>query len=226
VAAPDVADGLRDWGDVEVELERCVRGAGDLEGLRAGLGQALGRLRALWKTYGAATNLTSRLTDTALDAQMRDALSALCCVMRAGAVLSGSWVDVGSGGGFPGLVVAAAWPGPVVLVEPRGRRAAFLELACGALGRGGVVVERSSWERSTWNGRGASRPPGGARGAPAVLSARAVWAPDRWAEIAAATLDGRGRLVVHGRPASLSGWEPVAVGEPPTSAVSVWRRPG
>ncbi len=38
----------------------------------------------------------------------------------------GCWVDVGTGAGFPGMVVALATDRPVVLVEPRRMRADFL----------------------------------------------------------------------------------------------------
>ena len=42
--------------------------------------------------------------------------------------LSGSWIDVGSGAGFPGLVIAALAPSQsVYLVEPRRKRADFLQ---------------------------------------------------------------------------------------------------
>jgi 16S rRNA (guanine527-N7)-methyltransferase len=41
---------------------------------------------------------------------------------------TGRWVDVGSGAGFPGLVLAAMYPGCAVdLVESRKKRAVFLE---------------------------------------------------------------------------------------------------
>lgn len=44
-------------------------------------------------------------------------------------------VDVGSGAGLPGIVIAACLPGSLVhLVERRRRRVAFLELAAAALG--------------------------------------------------------------------------------------------
>ena len=38
----------------------------------------------------------------------------------------GRWLDIGTGGGFPGLAVAIATDGPMMLVEPRKKRAAFL----------------------------------------------------------------------------------------------------
>lgn len=39
----------------------------------------------------------------------------------------GLWLDIGTGGGFPGMVVALLRHEPVLLVEPRRRRAAFLQ---------------------------------------------------------------------------------------------------
>ncbi|KTW17934.1 16S rRNA (guanine(527)-N(7))-methyltransferase RsmG [Sphingomonas sanguinis] len=46
----------------------------------------------------------------------------------------GQWVDIGTGGGFPGMVVALAWPGRMALVEPRKRRADFLRECAERLG--------------------------------------------------------------------------------------------
>ncbi|MEK9212197.1 16S rRNA (guanine(527)-N(7))-methyltransferase RsmG [Sphingomonas sp. 2378] len=46
----------------------------------------------------------------------------------------GQWVDIGTGGGFPGMVVALAWPGRMALVEPRKRRADFLRDCADKLG--------------------------------------------------------------------------------------------
>ena len=37
-----------------------------------------------------------------------------------------TWLDVGTGGGFPGIVVALLRRAPVVMIEPRKRRAQFL----------------------------------------------------------------------------------------------------
>lgn len=50
-----------------------------------------------------------------------------------------TWLDIGTGGGFPGVVVALCWPGTVTLVEPRRKRAAFLADAVAALGLGATV---------------------------------------------------------------------------------------
>lgn len=47
---------------------------------------------------------------------------------------NGVWLDIGSGAGFPGLVVALLTRRPVWLVEPRKRRADFLEACAAELG--------------------------------------------------------------------------------------------
>ena len=53
---------------------------------------------------------------------------------------AGRWLDIGTGGGFPGMVVALVRGGPVDLVEPRRRRADFLSLCVARLGLGGQVA--------------------------------------------------------------------------------------
>ena len=46
----------------------------------------------------------------------------------------GNWLDIGTGAGFPGLVVALLTDRPIWLVEPRKRRADFLRVSCETLG--------------------------------------------------------------------------------------------
>ncbi|MFA5970407.1 MAG: 16S rRNA (guanine(527)-N(7))-methyltransferase RsmG [Sphingomonas sp.] len=46
----------------------------------------------------------------------------------------GPWVDIGTGAGFPGMVVALLTDQPVMLVEPRRKRAEFLQGAAQHLG--------------------------------------------------------------------------------------------
>lgn len=73
----------------------------------------------------------------------------------------GDWLDIGTGAGFPGLVVAALTDRLVHLVEPRRRRADFLGAAAAALGIGErVTVWASKVETVKAHG--------------AVISARAV----------------------------------------------------
>lgn len=65
-----------------------------------------------------------------------------------GANAGGPWLDLGSGPGFPGLVIAALYPNmPVVLVESRARRAEFLERCVTALGLAKCRVEAQRLER-------------------------------------------------------------------------------
>ncbi|MGY4395039.1 16S rRNA (guanine527-N7)-methyltransferase [Sphingomonas sp. UYAg733] len=47
--------------------------------------------------------------------------------------IEGDWLDIGTGAGFPGLVVAILGNRPMTLVEPRRRRADFLTVSVGAL---------------------------------------------------------------------------------------------
>jgi 16S rRNA (guanine527-N7)-methyltransferase len=53
-----------------------------------------------------------------------------------------SWVDIGSGAGLPGLVIAALADGPVTLVEPRRLRADFLINTADRLGLANRVTVR------------------------------------------------------------------------------------
>lgn len=52
----------------------------------------------------------------------------------------GTWIDIGTGAGFPGLVVALLTDRIVQLVEPRAKRAAFLREAASVLGLANRVV--------------------------------------------------------------------------------------
>jgi len=51
-----------------------------------------------------------------------------------------SWVDVGSGAGLPGVVIACLAQGPVTLIEPRRLRAEFLHKLCESLRLNASVV--------------------------------------------------------------------------------------
>lgn len=59
---------------------------------------------------------------------------------------SGPWVDIGSGAGLPGLVVAIVRSDPMTLVEPRSKRAAFLRETAARLQLDHVTVMQSRIE--------------------------------------------------------------------------------
>ena len=54
----------------------------------------------------------------------------------------GSWCDVGSGAGLPGIVIAIITGAPMTLIEPRKLRADFLRRAVAELGIDARVAER------------------------------------------------------------------------------------
>jgi len=82
-------------------------------------------------------NLVSRGTLDALwERHLLDSAQLIRFESRPGA----SWVDIGSGAGLPGLVIAILSEGPVTLIEPRRLRAEFLSRAVRALGLGGRVT--------------------------------------------------------------------------------------
>ena len=55
-----------------------------------------------------------------------------------------TWIDIGSGAGLPGIVIACLVDGPVTMVEPRRLRADFLHRAAESLQlRGEILCERA-----------------------------------------------------------------------------------
>ena len=102
----------------------------------------------------------------------------LNCAVLAELIGNGAYVvDVGSGAGLPGIVLAIARPDlAVVLIEPLARRTAFLTEAVEELGLvGRVEVLRGRAEQF------ASDPHGGLAGSADVVTARAVAPIDRLA---------------------------------------------
>lgn len=61
-------------------------------------------------------------------------------------VAPGPLLDIGSGAGLPGLVLACQRADPVILVEPRAKRAAFLRFATEQLGLFNVTILASRVE--------------------------------------------------------------------------------
>lgn len=139
-----------------------------------------------------------------VDAQLEHADAFAEAVESAWTTSPSALVDLGTGGGVPGLVLAVRWEAPsVLLVEAQGRRAAFLLHAVGALGlQGRVAVEA---ERAEVVGRTPKR-----RGAFDVVTARGFGRPAVVAECAAPLLAVGGFL---------------AVSEPPSSSRAIGRWP-
>jgi 16S rRNA (guanine527-N7)-methyltransferase len=100
-----------------------------------------------------STNLVgAKSLNDLLAAHFLDSLAPL-----AGAELNSPIIDVGSGGGFPGIPVAMAFPhSRITLFEPRAKRAEFLRKAVRELGLPNVEVEKTTAETAgrsaAWRG--------------------------------------------------------------------------
>jgi 16S rRNA (guanine527-N7)-methyltransferase len=148
-------------------------------------------LKDFLKFYGRSMNLTASLDDEALDEHILEGLAVVALARRLD--VRGSWLDVGSGGGFPGLVLAACLDNHLTLVEPRAKRASVLELALGKLRRRDARVLRGRIEAGNWIGlEGRRLEPGFA-----AASARAVFERHRWLEEAAPWVEPGGVIIVH-----------------------------
>jgi 16S rRNA (guanine527-N7)-methyltransferase len=105
-----------------------------------GFEDAIRAYRAHLERYRDTLDLISPTGFAQLD-RMIDASERYAAMILAHAPGSGTVVDVGSGAGLPGVVVAAALaPRPVWLVERRRKRATFLTGAVAAAGLGQVRV--------------------------------------------------------------------------------------
>lgn len=154
----------------------------------------LQKLWSLWRLHGAAANLVGPSVLVDPEHGREGVAGAALAAKRCG--ISGSWVDIGAGGGLPGLIVACVLPGwTVELVEPRERRVAFLELATGALNLRTNVC-RGRLQENGYSGRPGEPTP---QGAPDVVSARAVWDPPTWLGLARKAYGAPTRAMVHGR---------------------------
>jgi 16S rRNA (guanine527-N7)-methyltransferase len=105
----------------------------------------LARLAALLVEENSQQNLVSAASlDQVWQRHIVDSAQLLSHVPRETA---GSWLDLGTGAGFPGMVIAALRPDlPVVMVESRARRVEWLERARLALGLDNARVEGARLE--------------------------------------------------------------------------------
>jgi 16S rRNA (guanine527-N7)-methyltransferase len=116
----------------------------------------------------------------------------LLALADARGVDDGLWVDLGSGGGFPGLVIACLREAPIALVETRGLRARFLESCVEQLGLLHAHVKQAKVERVGLERRAA------------IISARAFASLDATFAMANHLCDGKTLwLLPKGRSAQL-----------------------
>lgn len=171
-------------------IERAVAGLGASIDARALA--ALEQLLDLVVEWNARVDLTAaRDADELVDLYLADAVT-LCA---AGIEPAQRWIDVGSGGGAPGLVLAVLAPElELTLVEPRSKRVAFLRSALGALRLDRVQVQRTRSDELTAHGWD-------------VAVSRATLAPADWlAEGARLATSGVWVLLARAEPPALDGW--------------------
>lgn len=163
--------------------------------------EVLSRLTILlehWQRYGAVMNLSGDLGRPALLAQIRDGLDTAYLVRSHVEIGPKTrWVDVGSGGGFPGLVIGAALPVRMQLVEPREKRVAFLRLAVGAIKASSIDVFRGRLDGATWNVEHVNGDISAEEDDIDVATARAVWSPKEWLERGKNVVAEGGHVVLH-----------------------------
>ncbi len=183
-------------GEIEAFLSPMLTKVGVQE-LERPAWSRLEKLAELWLRYGRVMNLTSAKTVEELAPHVLEAVLAVELARRQGLQSGARWLDVGSGAGFPGLVIAALLEVELTLVEPRERRASFLEVALAQIKRRGRVL-RGHIDQQNW------RPVGGAGqehtpvpGSFDVVSARAVFSLERWLEIGSAWATPEGLVFAH-----------------------------
>lgn len=147
----------------------------------------------------APVRVTAVAPDEGYARHVEDALTGVALIEAAP---PGPLVDVGSGGGVPGLVLAVLLPArAVTLVESNGRRAAFLRDAAAELGLANVTVLA---ERAETAARGA------ARDAFAVATCRALAPPPVALELCLPLVRPGGRMVLYAGAVNVSSLEGVA----------------
>jgi 16S rRNA (guanine527-N7)-methyltransferase len=144
------ARALRDPETIAREVGARIGDSIEKFGLsRPGFLDRIEKLAAALATWGARMNLTAEPEEPSEIAfHIIDSLAPLILTTRDdGAFLSGTFsagkraLDLGSGAGFPGLVLAAASEAHFTLAESRRKRASFLTVAASELGLRNVTIE-------------------------------------------------------------------------------------
>jgi 16S rRNA (guanine527-N7)-methyltransferase len=191
--------------------ERVARWLGETRlRLREGFLERIETFAATLALWGAHTNLTADAGDPAEIAfHVIDSLAPFAFAAGANrdalqAALSegGTTLDLGSGAGFPGLVVAAAFAGRVTLIESRRKRASFLQVAAHKMALDNVAIERRRASARTV-----------ACGFD-LVTARAFGVSVELYDIAAAALRPGGMLLLYASSGQASSGQELAEGDP------------
>jgi 16S rRNA (guanine527-N7)-methyltransferase len=96
--------------------------------------ETLGKLRAFVHFLSAENERQNLISKVSLPQIWSRHIYDSAQLLRFAPEGSSDWLDLGSGAGFPGLVIAALRQGPVTLVESRRLRVDFLRRAASVLG--------------------------------------------------------------------------------------------
>ena len=100
------------------------------------------KFKSLLKQWGAVHNLTAQLKDEQIDENIFDSVYPLKFVNE-----FESLIDIGTGAGYPGMLLAVARPNAkVVLCEPKAKRVAFLNFVKNTLELPNVEVVQNRVE--------------------------------------------------------------------------------
>jgi len=175
-------------------LERVARWLRETTlGPRDGFPERIEKMAATLAVWGARTNLTANAADPAeiafhvIDslAPMAFAAGANRKALEAALAQGANVLDLGSGAGFPGLVLAAAFAARFTLAESRRKRASYLQVAAHEMGLRNVAIEqRRASARSIGDGFD-------------LVTARAFGTSVELYEIAAAALSPGGILLLY-----------------------------
>jgi 16S rRNA (guanine527-N7)-methyltransferase len=100
--------------------------------------ETMGRLDAFAALLRVENQRQNLVSAASLDTLWLRHIADSAQLLRFASSSKASWIDLGSGAGFPGLIVAALHEGPVTLVEERRLRVDFLRRAAESLA---VTVE-------------------------------------------------------------------------------------
>lgn len=171
------------------------------------------------QSYGKVVNLTGSLCESAIWSEIAEALLAYRALSKS-QVRGHCWIDVGSGGGFPGLILGIMLRGKAeaqgLLVEPRKRRTDFLSLCILQIG-----IKNLQAIRATMSEEGLFAPTLSIR-EPDWVSARAVFSPDEWRARASKAWPAA-RYMVHGRAQASRAFQLESSAEWKEQRVEIWR---
>ena len=172
----------------------------------------LAQLCCLWLQFGRSMNLTGARDLVSLMPQIAEGLHVVALLKQVNLSDSKTFgLDVGSGAGFPALVILSALDLAMTMIEPRENRATFLQLALATIQAKDCHVIRGRLETNTWQALESSTPTPNFRQF-SFAGARAVFPVQTWLQTASSWLSPQAICICHMKPGDPQppGYIPVA----------------